>query len=85
MLTMKLKRLPISTLEEAARVATQIALSSYLVLPDSLRANLTLGTLWDGDSVVFELYLPQERPADAVVLTQVRLNVYDGRVQAVRV
>ena len=82
---MSTRKMPLSTLEEAARVATQIALSSFPDLPESLRANLTLGTSWDGDSVVFELYLPQERPAEAIVLTETRLSVYDGHVQAVRV
>lgn len=85
MSTTKLKKLPMAVLEEAARVATQIALSSYPALPESLRVNLTLGTFWDGDSVVFELYLPQERAAGAIVLTEARLNMYDGRVQVVRV
>jgi len=80
--TMKRKKLSLAKLQEAARVATQIALASRVRLPDHVRAGLTLGTFWEQDSVVFELYLPKERPSDAVVLTKARINSYDGRVEA---
>jgi len=33
----------------------------------------------------FELYLPQEAPRDALVLTEARVDVYDARVDSVRV
>jgi len=79
------KKLPLTVLEEAARVATQIALASFPVLPDRHRASLTVGTFWEGDFMRFELYLPQEAPHDALVLTEARVDVYDARVDSVRV
>lgn len=40
---------------------------------------------WEGDFMRFELYLPQEAPRDALVLTEARVDVYDARVDSVRV
>ena len=33
--------------------------------------------------MVFELYISKERPTDAIVLTEARMNAYDGRVGAI--
>lgn len=79
----KRKKLPLSQLEEAARDATHIALQfrPRIKSPE----HLTLGIGQDGDCMVFELYLAKDRPKDAVVLTETRVNVYDGRVESVRV
>lgn len=45
-------------------------------IPDGVE--LTLGTFWEEDEVVFELYIAKDQPRDAVVLTQARVNQYDG-------
>ena len=80
---MKLRKMPLAELQEAARVATQIALTSRPPLPEGLRSSIALGTRWDADAVVFELYIPKERPADAIVLAEARMNAYDGSVEAI--
>jgi len=82
---MKLKKLPLAELQESARVATQIALSSRTPLRQSVRDALTLGTRWEGDTAIFELYIAGAKPTDAIVLTETRVNLYDGRVEAVHV
>lgn len=77
------KKRPLRDLQESARVATQIALASHPRIPASVA--LTLGTRWDADSVVFELYVAQDKPQDAIVLTEARVNVFDGRVESMHV
>lgn len=72
-----------ATLEEAARLATRAALEPFERIPADVE--LTLGTFWDEDEVVFELYIAKDRPKDAVVLTEARVNQYDGQVRSVRV
>jgi|EndMetStandDraft_4_1072995.scaffolds.fasta_scaffold1179149_1 hypothetical protein len=61
-------------LEEIARAATFEALQSYEAVPVELRRQLVLGTLFDGEDRIFELYVPGERPADALVFTSARIN-----------
>ena len=64
----------LAELEEIARVATFEALQSYEAVPVELRKQLVLGTLFDGEDRVFELYVSGERPADALVFTSARVN-----------
>ena len=54
-------------LEEIARAATKKALENYIV-PDEYKENLVLGTQFDGDNRIFELYVPGEKPGDALVI-----------------
>ena len=61
-------------LEEIARAATVEALRDFEPVPENWRRELALGTLFDGDDRVFELYVPGERPADAVVISSARVN-----------
>ena len=61
-------------LEEIARAATVEALRDFEPVPESWRRILALGTLFDGDDRVFELYVPWERPADAIVISSARVN-----------
>lgn len=82
---MERRKVPLAELQEAARVATQIALASRDPLPEVLRSSIALGTRWDEETVVFELYIPKERATDAIVLTEARMNAYDGRVEAITV
>ena len=44
-----------------------------------------LGTRWEGDTAMFELYIAGANPTDAIVLPETRVNLYDGRVEAVHV
>jgi hypothetical protein len=68
------KRKELDELQELARVATRAELEQYEPIPDEWKTALTLGTFFDGDDRIFELYVPRERPADAVVLTSARVN-----------
>ncbi|MFG6447362.1 hypothetical protein ACG0Z6_03790 [Roseateles sp. BYS180W] len=61
-------------LQEIARVETRKALSLYDPVPSEWAKALTLGTLFEGDDRVFELYVPGERPADAIVIASARVN-----------
>lgn len=83
MATSRLRKLPLATLQEAARLATRTALEPFERIPNDIE--LTLGSSWDEDEAVFELYIAKERPKDAVVLTEARVNQYDGQVRSVRV
>jgi len=80
-----IKKLKLDLLQAAAREATRRALSAYPHLANSKTEALTLGTLWDGDVVIFELYIPAERPQDAIVLTTTRVDSYSGRILGVEV
>lgn len=61
-------------LQELARVATREALEAYEPLPDEWKENLTLGTFFEGDDRIFELYVAAERPADGIVISSARVN-----------
>jgi hypothetical protein len=83
MATTRPKKIPLASLQEAARLATRAALEPFGRIPDDVE--LTLGTRWKEDEVVFELYIAKDRPTDAVVLTEACVNQYDGQVRSVRV
>lgn len=68
------KRKELDDLQEIARVATRAALKAYEPIPPEWEKRLTLGTLFEGDDRVFELYVAGERPRDAIVLTSARVN-----------
>ena len=70
-------RKPIDELRETARALTRDALEGH-DLPTELHDDLVLGERFDGDDVVFELYVPGETPADARILTIARLNAVTG-------
>lgn len=61
-------------LQELARIATREALKEYEPIPKEWEENLTLGTLFDGDDRIFELYVAAERPRDAIVISSARVN-----------
>lgn len=79
----KQRKIPLNDLREIARVATRECLEKRP--PFALPKNVTLGTLWEGDLVIFELYSAGDRPQDAVVLTQAKVNAYTGEVVAMDV
>jgi hypothetical protein len=82
---MKTRKLPLATLEGAARRATFEALEPLHRVPDDIRRKLVLGTQWLGDVVVFELYVPGERPADADVLSRAEVHSISGEVITVHI
>lgn len=61
-------------LQEIARVATRKELELYECIPPELEKYLTLGTFFDGDDRIFELYIAAERPRDAIVISTARVN-----------
>ena len=68
-------------LQELARVATREALEAYEPFPDEWKENLTLGTFFDGDDRIFELYVAAERPAGGIVISSTRINRKTKAVQ----
>jgi len=70
-------------LREIARLATRKALEDYDPMPKEWEENLTLGTFFDGDDRIFELYIAAERPVDAIVISSARVNRKDRSVQVV--
>ena len=70
-------------LREIARLATRKALEEYEPFPEEWKKDLTLGTFFDGDDRIFELYIARERPDDAIVISAARVNRKDRSVQVV--
>ena len=69
------RRKELDELEEIARLATRKALEDYEPVPQAWRANLTLGTIIDGDEDrTFQLYVAGERPADAIIISSARVH-----------
>jgi hypothetical protein len=71
------RKLKLKDLESRARTMTREALKAYQLPPD-IRDQLTLGTFMEGDMIVFELYVPGERPQDARVISRATLNSTTG-------
>ena len=72
-----MKKIPLNQLQECARLLTLEALAGY-VIPEEIRSNLILGVQFEGDTRIFELYVPGDKPSDAVVISKARLNIYSG-------
>lgn len=70
-------------LREIARLATRKALEDYEPMPKEWEENLTLGTFFEEDARIFELYVAAERPDDAIVISSARVNRKDRSVQVV--
>jgi len=70
-------------LQELARVATRKALEDYEPIPKEWEANLTLGTFFDGDDRIFELYVAADKPKDAIVISSARVDRKSHSVQVV--
>jgi hypothetical protein len=73
----RVKELSLDELEERARVLTSEALEDY-VIPDDMRTNLVLGTFFEEGTRIFELYVPGDRPSDALVITRARMDTETG-------
>ncbi len=72
-----MKKLKYEVLEEIAKQKTRSALANY-VIPDILRNEGMAGKTWINDDVIFELYIPMERPEDAIVFCSTKLNAFTG-------
>ncbi len=68
------RRKELDELQELARIATRAELARYEPIPEEWARELTLGTFFDGEDRIFELYVAGLRPADAIVLTSARVN-----------
>ena len=75
------KLLDFKEMEPLAQKATYETLKGYLPPPEEDMKNLTLGISDDDDYGLFELYIAAERPEDAKVLTEARVNRRTGEVE----
>ena len=82
---MKRRKLKLDTLQESARIATMAALSSYPGYSKMPTENFTLRTFWEGDLVLFSLYIAADRPSDALVLTTAKVDSHTGDVVDVQI
>lgn len=73
----------LSDLEEMARIATFDALEGYEPVPDVWRTKLTLGTFFENDLRIFELYVPGERPQDAITISSAWVNRHTKAIEVV--
>lgn len=72
-----MKKIPLNELEAKAQALTKKALEGY-VIPDEIRGQLVLTTLFEGDDRVFVLYVPAPKRADARVIARTRMNALSG-------
>ena len=74
-----MKKLSLDDMQEIARSVTQKELEKY-VIPEGIKGQLVLTTLFEGDDRVFVLYVPAERRSDANVIARARVNTISGDV-----
>ena len=72
------KRIPVDELQEIARQMTFDALKGYDI-PNDFRSRMTLGMWLDGEERVFELYVPESSPVDAIIISRAHVNEYTGK------
>jgi hypothetical protein len=68
------KNRKLSELEEVAHIATFEALESYEPIPEAWRSNLTLGTFFENDIRIFQLYVAGARPQDTITISSARVH-----------
>lgn len=85
MKSLRPQRKRLEELEEIARVKTREALVEYERLSDEAKNKLVLGIGFAGDERIFQLYVPGERPEEAVVVTRVPVNSITGEASDVEV
>ena len=71
------KKKSLAEVEEIARKLTVESLRKYSI-PEKVRSKLVLGTFFDKDDRIFELYIPGDRPEDARVISRVRISTITG-------
>lgn len=78
-MTKKIRKLDVKKMEPIAKEATRNALKNY-IWPLGRDDDLTLGIRLEDEYGIFELYFSGERPEDAIVLTEARVNRITGEV-----
>ncbi|MEZ4449129.1 MAG: hypothetical protein R3B09_06585 [Nannocystaceae bacterium] len=75
--------IPLDELKEKARIMTKDALRHYPSFPKEFEPDIALGTFFDGNLRIFELYVAKQRPQDAIILTRATLDAMtgDGKVE----
>ncbi|WP_141134352.1 hypothetical protein [Jannaschia aquimarina] len=74
-----MRRGQLEEFKEIARAATKEALRSYHI-SEKVRASLVLGTTFERDTIVFELYIPADRPENGRVVSEARVSKETGEV-----
>ena len=72
-----MKKISLNELQEKAQALTKKELETY-VIPDEVRKQLALTTLFEGDERVFVLYVPAPKREDARVIARTRMNAETG-------
>jgi len=75
-----MKKYQLNELEEIARSLTQKELEKYIV-PDEVRGNVVLTTLFEGDDRVFVLYVPGETRDNPFEVARTRVNSITGEAK----
>jgi hypothetical protein len=75
----RMRKLDVKKMEPIAKEATRDALKTY-IWPSGRDEDLTLGIRLEDEYGIFELYFSGERPEDAIVLTEARVNRITGEV-----
>ncbi|MGC3991664.1 MAG: hypothetical protein QM796_18635 [Chthoniobacteraceae bacterium] len=75
---MSKKKYSLDELQERARQMTLATLKNY-VIPHSYREKMVLGVSFEKDERIFELYVPGEKPSDAIVISRAVLNSITGQ------
>lgn len=78
-------KMTLDDLQEKARVATREALRMYPRISDALWSEVVLGSGFEGNKAVFDLYVPRARPDEAIVLLKVCVDRDTGVVDRVTV
>ncbi len=63
----------VKVLEKIAQIRMKEVLSHYII-DESLKKEITLGFTIEDGVYVWDLYIPQEKPQDAVMISEVRIN-----------
>jgi len=71
----KLSRLEV---ERLAQSACKEKLQEYSISPE-IKKRLVLGTTFDKEHTIFELYIPGSKPEDAQLVVSTKVNVYTGK------
>lgn len=68
------------SLDELTDIAYRLIAGAFAnhEVPRELRSRWVLGSEFDNDHAIFELYVPGETPRDAVLLSRVRLDRVTG-------
>ena len=74
------RQIALTFLEEIARQLTFEALKGFTI-PDEIRDKVTRGVMFEGIYRLFELYIPGDRPSDAVLISRVRINALSGKAE----